>query len=74
MSTSKIILSGMQPSSHLTLGNYLGALRNWVSLQDDPQAECLYMIADSHAITQNYDPTALKQAAGDRRGLHRWWH
>ena len=62
MSTSKIILSGMQPSSHLTLGNYLGALRNWVSLQDDPQADCLYMIADLHAITQNYDPTALKQA------------
>ena len=53
MSASKIILLGGQPSSHLTLGNYLGALRNWVSLQDDPQAECLYMIADLHAITQS---------------------
>ncbi len=59
---SKRILSGMQPSSHLTLGNYLGALKNWVSLQEDPDFECLYMIADLHAVTQAYEPTALAAA------------
>lgn len=59
---SKIILSGMQPSSHLTLGNYLGALKNWVDLQQDQEARCLYMVADLHAVTQNYDPATLKNA------------
>lgn len=56
------ILSGMQPTSHLHLGNYLGALRNWVKLQDEPDSECLYMVADLHAITQDYDPKGLAQA------------
>ena len=60
--SNKIILSGMQPSSHLTLGNYLGALKNWVSLQDDQDAQSLYMIADLHAVTQNYDPKVLANA------------
>lgn len=59
---SKIILSGMQPTSHLHLGNYLGALKNWVSLQDEPDAQCLYMVADLHAITQPYDAGVLAQA------------
>lgn len=59
---TKRILSGMQPTSHLHLGNYLGALRNWVRLQEEPDAECLYMVADLHAITQNYDPAALRLA------------
>lgn len=58
----KRILSGMQPTSQLHLGNYLGALKNWVSFQDDPQAECLYCVVDLHAITADYDPTQLKQA------------
>lgn len=58
----KRILSGMQPTSQLHLGNYLGALKNWVSLQDEPQAECLYMVADLHAITVPQDPAALRQA------------
>ncbi|MBL4805646.1 MAG: tryptophan--tRNA ligase [Alphaproteobacteria bacterium] len=56
------ILSGMQPTSHLHLGNYLGALRNWVKLQDEPDSECFYMVADLHAITQDYDPEGLAQA------------
>lgn len=59
---TKRILSGMQPSSHLTLGNYLGALKNWVALQDEPDVHALYMVADLHAITQNYAPDALKKA------------
>ena len=41
------ILSGMQPTGNLHLGNYLGALKNWVKLQDE--AECYYCVVDLHA-------------------------
>jgi tryptophanyl-tRNA synthetase len=51
------ILSGIQPSGVPTLGNYLGALRNWVTLQDSH--ECLYCVVDLHAITQWQDPQHL---------------
>ena len=51
------IFSGIQPSGVPTLGNYLGALRNWVSLQRDH--ECLYCVVDLHAITQPHDPKTL---------------
>lgn len=57
----KRILSCMQPTSHLHLGNYLGALKNWVKLQDEG-GECFYGVVDLHAITQPYDQDALKQA------------
>ncbi|MCB1532557.1 MAG: tryptophan--tRNA ligase [Alphaproteobacteria bacterium] len=59
---SKRILSCMQPTSHLHLGNYLGALRNWVNLQDEPGSECLYGVVDLHAITQPYERDGLAQA------------
>lgn len=52
----------MQPTSHLHLGNYLGALKNWVKLQNEPDSECLYGVVDLHAITQPYEPGALAQA------------
>jgi len=58
----KRILSGMQPTSALHLGNYLGALKNWVKLQDEPDSQCLYCVVDLHAITQPYDPATLKNA------------
>lgn len=58
----KRILSCMQPTSHLHLGNYLGALKNWVNLQNEPDAECLYGVVDLHAITAKYEPENLKQA------------
>mgnify|MGYP001041848352 FL=1 len=58
----KRILSGMQPTSQLHLGNYLGALKNWVTFQDDDSAECLYCVVDLHAITVDYDPGNLKNA------------
>ncbi len=58
----KRILSGMQPTSQLHLGNYLGALRNWVTLQDDRSYECLYCVVDLHAITVPYDRDALAKA------------
>jgi len=54
------ILSGVQPTGNLHLGNYLGAIRNWVQLQEG--YECLYMIADLHAITVPQDPEALRKA------------
>ncbi len=58
----KRILSGMQPTSQLHLGNYLGALKNWVSFQEAGTHECLYCVVDLHAITADYDPKHLKQA------------
>lgn len=58
----KRILSGIQPTNRLHLGNYLGAMRNWVKLQNEPDTECLYMIADLHAITVPQDPAALTQS------------
>jgi tryptophanyl-tRNA synthetase len=57
----KRILSGMQPTANLHLGNYLGALRNWVDLQKDDY-ECLYCVVDLHAITQPYDAAKLSSA------------
>lgn len=59
---SKRILSGMQPTNQLQLGNYLGALKNWVKFQDDPDATCLYCVVDLHAITVPQDPAMLAQA------------
>ncbi|MCA9484519.1 MAG: tryptophan--tRNA ligase [Nitrospina sp.] len=53
------ILSGMQPSGLLHLGNYFGALKNWVELQDD--FECFYFIADWHSLTTHYeDPSKIR--------------
>jgi tryptophanyl-tRNA synthetase len=57
----KRILSGMQPTANLHLGNYLGALKNWVKLQNEG-AECLYCVVDLHAITMPYEQDKLKQA------------
>lgn len=54
-----LILSGIQPSGILTLGNYLGALRNWVDIQEE--YECMYFIADLHAITVSQDPKELRE-------------
>ena len=55
----KVIFSGIQPSGALHLGNYLGALRNWVALQDE--YNCVYCVVDEHAITVRQDPTALRR-------------
>lgn len=59
---SKRILSCMQPTNRLQLGNYLGALKNWVKLQDEGTNQCLYGVVDLHAITVPHDPAALKNA------------
>ena len=55
----KQILSGIQPSGILTLGNYLGALRNWVKIQDD--YDCKFFVADLHAITVDQDSEQLRK-------------
>ncbi len=51
------ILSGMRPTGKLHLGNYVGALRNWVNLQD--QYDCFFFIADWHALTTDYADTRM---------------
>ena len=55
----KVIFSAIQPSGKITLGNYLGALRNWVDLQSDYNA--LYCVADEHAITVRQNPADLRK-------------
>lgn len=55
------VLSGIQPSGGLTLGNYLGALKRFVQMQDAGTHQCLYCLVDLHAITVWQDPEALKR-------------
>ncbi len=56
----KRILSGIQPTGTFTLGNYVGAVRNWGALQTE-EHECLYMIADLHALTVRQEPAKLRR-------------
>lgn len=58
-----IVLSGVQPSGELSIGNYLGALRQWHKMQDD--YDCQYCIVDLHAITVRQDPKELHEATLD---------
>ncbi|MBD1172056.1 tryptophan--tRNA ligase [Pelagibacterales bacterium SAG-MED05] len=58
MSVKKLVFSGVQPSGNLHLGNYLGALKNFVSLQKE--MECIYCVVDLHAITVFQNPNELK--------------
>ncbi len=55
----KLILSGIQPSGVMTIGNYIGAVKNWLPMQDE--YNCLYMIADLHSITVRQDPVSLRK-------------
>ena len=55
----KVMLSGIQPSGDLTLGSYMGAIKNWVPLQDE--YDCIYCIVDMHAITVRQDPALLRR-------------
>lgn len=55
----KIIFSGAQPSGKLSIGNYIGALKNWVKLQDD--YNCFYCVVDMHAITVKQDAAELRR-------------
>ena len=57
----KKIFSGVQPSGNLHLGNFLGAIKNFVSLQNQENTDCVYCIVDLHAITTKQDPKTLKE-------------
>ena len=57
----KVLFSGMQATGNLTLGNYLGALKNWVTLSDE--YECFYSVVDMHSITIRQDPAVLRKRA-----------
>lgn len=63
-----IVFSGAQPSGELSLGNYLGALKNWVSLQND--YDCIYCIVNQHAITVRQDAQKLRKATLDTLALY----
>ena len=55
----KRVLSGIQPSGHLCISNYIGAIKNWVKLQDD--YDCIYLIVDLHSLTVNQNPSDLRK-------------
>lgn len=59
MDEKKVILSGIKPTGALTLGSYLGAIKNWVELSDS--YNCFYMMADMHAITVRQNPAELRK-------------
>lgn len=65
----KRILSGIQPSGALTLGNYVGALKNWVSLSRTDEYECFFMLADMHTITVRQEPKQFRKNAMDLLAL-----
>ncbi len=69
--TKPIVFSGAQPSGELTIGNYMGALRQWVNMQDD--YHCIYCIVDQHAITVRQDPQQLRKATLDTLALYLAW-
>jgi len=58
---SKKIFSGVQPTGNLHLGNYLGAIKNFVDLNNDSDNECVFCVVDLHAITVKQDPKELKR-------------
>ena len=57
---SKKIFSGVQPTGNLHLGNYLGAIKNFVNLNNDNKNQCIFCVVDLHAITVKQNPRDLK--------------
>lgn len=66
--TKKIIFSGVQPSGMLTIGNYLGSIKNWLEFQD--KYNCLYCVVDLHAITVRQDPATLRRRTYETLALY----
>ena len=62
------VFSGIQPSGNLHLGNYLGAIKQFIELQNDN--ECIYCVVDMHAITVPQDPKALRNHILDLSALY----
>ncbi len=67
MENKKLIFSGIQPTGTFTLGNYIGAVRNWGPLQDE--YNCIYCVVDMHAITVKQDPAKLRRNTLDSYAL-----
>ena len=67
-SQRKTLLSGIQPSGNLMIGNYFGALRSWVQLQDD--CDCFFVLVDLHAMTVRQDPLAFRERCYDVAALY----
>jgi len=67
VSRRRIILSGIQPTGTFTLGNYLGAVKNWRQLQEE--YDCYYFVADLHALTVYHDPAARRKASREAFAL-----
>ena len=63
---SKKIFSGVQPTGNLHLVNYLGAIKNFVDLNNDNQNECIFCVVDLHAITSKQDPKVLAAFLSER--------
>jgi len=61
MPPRKRVYSGIQPTAVMTIGNYFGAVQNWVRLQDE--CDCVYCVVDLHAMTGSYDPEGLRRAS-----------
>ena len=59
--SKKIVLSAIQPSGELHLGNYFGAIKNWVRLQNEGEYKCIYGAVDLHVMTMPYEPEVLKK-------------
>ena len=59
MQEKKVVYSAVQPSGNLTIGNYVGSIRNWIDMQDD--YTCYFAIANMHAITVKQDPALLRR-------------
>ena len=64
----KVLFSGMQATGNLTLGNYLGALKNWLTLSDE--YECFYSVVDLHSITVRQNPAELRKSARNLLNLY----
>ena len=62
------VLSGIQPSGNLTIGNYLGALKQWVEVQSD--YDCFYCVVDLHAITSEQDPDELRRKTRESAAIY----
>ena len=62
------VFSGIQPSGNLTIGNYLGALKNWVAIQDD--YECYFCVVDLHVLTVPQDPKVLRQKIREAAAIY----
>ncbi len=66
--SKKIVFSGAQPSGQLSIGNYVGALRQWVNMQHE--YDCIYCVVDEHAITVRQDPAELRKACFDTLAVY----